>query len=467
MMAETENLNDIKNKELLRMLAKVALPIALQSLIGSSLSFIDNLMVGSLGELELNAVGVSVQIFFIHWMLLYGFAGGAATFISQFYGVQDFKNIRKTTGFALTIAIGIGLIFFIAGVLFPEYILRIFTRFPEVIDVGSDYVRIGSFTFLMLAVTQPFTVALRATQQSVLPLIASIIALGTNTLLNYMLIFGNFGMPAMGVRGAALATAIARAFEMCIILFVVFGLKNRISGSIREFFGYSRELAFRIIRNALPTTTNETLWGIGTSLYVAAFARIGIAEGAAIQACNTINNMFAMAAFSIGDAILILVGQKLGEGKLQLAYNMSKKMVKIGIAIGFCFGGGVILAGEPLLSLFDFSQRGADYALKILMIYGATMWISIYNGIHVTGTLRCGGDTKFAMITETSTVWLIGVPVAFVTSLYFQLPIYMAVLAVKAEEVVKAVFLTKRYLSKKWLNNVIKNIDDKVMKSAK
>ena len=368
-MIKTECLNTLNNRELLGMMTKVALPIALQSLIGSSLSFIDNLMVGSLGEVELNAVGVSVQIFFIYWMLLYGFAGGSATFISQFFGVRDFKNIRKTTGFALTVAFGIGLLFFIAGIAFPEYILRIFTKYPEVIEAGVGYVRIGSFTFLMLAVTQPFTVALRATQQSVLPLIASVIALATNTFLNWVFIFGKLGMPALGVEGAALATAIARLFEMLIILFEVFVLKNKIAGRFREFFGYSREIAFKIVKNALPTTTNETLWGIGTSLYIAAFSRIGIAEGAAIQACNTINNMFAMAAFSIGDAILILVGQKLGEGKTELAYNMSKKMVKMGLVIGILFGVGVIMAGEPLLSLFKFSEEGADYALKILIIY--------------------------------------------------------------------------------------------------
>ncbi len=459
-MIKTECLNTLNNRELLGMMTKVALPIALQSLIGSSLSFIDNLMVGSLGEVELNAVGVSVQIFFIYWMLLYGFAGGSATFISQFFGVRDFKNIRKTTGFALTVAFGIGLLFFIAGIAFPEYILRIFTKYPEVIEAGVGYVRIGSFTFLMLAVTQPFTVALRATQQSVLPLIASVIALATNTFLNWVFIFGKLGMPALGVEGAALATAIARLFEMLIILFEVFVLKNKIAGRFREFFGYSREIAFKIVKNALPTTTNETLWDIGTSLYIAAFSRIGIAEGAAIQACNTINNMFAMAAFSIGDAILILVGQKLGEGKTELAYNMSKKMVKMGLVIGILFGVGVIMAGEPLLSLFKFSEEGADYALKILIIYGATMWLTVYNAMHVTGTLRCGGDTKFAMITETSTVWLIGVPMAFITSLYFQFPIYLAVLAVKMEEAVKGIFLTKRYFSRKWLKNVINEIDD-------
>ncbi len=454
---EMETLN---NRELLGLLAKVALPIALQSLIGSSLSLIDNLMVGSLGEVELNAVGVSVQLFFIHWMLLYGFAGGSATFISQFYGVRDFKNIRRTTGFALTIAMGIGLLFFIMGFLFPEYILRIFTKYPEVIETGAGYVRIGSFTFLMLSITQPFTVALRATQQSALPLIASVTALGTNTFLNWVFIFGNLGAPALGVEGAALATAIARLLEMLIILFEVFGLRNKIAGSLKDFFGYSRELAARIVKNALPTTTNETLWGIGTSLYIAAFARIGIAEGAAVQACNTINNMFTLAAFSVGDAILILVGQKLGEGKTELAYDMSKKMIKIGLAIGVVMGAGVIAAGEPLLSLFSFSPRGEEYAFRILIIYGLTMWLTIYNATHVTGTLRCGGDTKFAMVTETATVWLIGVPLAFITSLYLQWPIYLAVLAVKMEEVVKGIFLTKRYFSRKWLRNVIKNIDD-------
>ncbi len=458
-MTSSENLNTIKNKELLRMLAKVALPIALQSLIGSSLSLVDNLMVGSLGELELNAVGVSVQIFFIHWMLLFGFMGGSATFISQFYGVKDMKNIRRTVGFALTVSIAIGLVFFIAGMCFPQYILRIFTSFPEVIEAGTSYVRIGSVTFLMIAVTQPFTIALRATQQTRLPLYASVTAFAANTALNYVLIFGKFGAPAMGIEGAALATAISRCLEMCLILFMVFGRKNVIAGKPSEFAGYSKELAGRVFRNALPTTINETMWSLGTSLYIAAFARISVTAGASIQACNTVNNVFTMAAFSIGDATLILVGQKLGEGKYDLAYDMSKKLTKVGLVIGVIIGVAVVLFGKPILSLFGFTEEGFEYASKILIIYGATLWLSLYNAIHVTGTLRCGGDTRFAMVTEVATVWGIGVPLAFLTSLYLGWPIYFAVLAVKTEELVKALVLTKRYLGKKWLNNVITDIE--------
>lgn len=457
-MSAYENLNTIKNKDLFKMMGKVALPIAAQSLIGSSLSLIDNLMVGSLGELELNAVGVSVQLFFINWMLLFGFTSGSATFISQFYGVNDIRNIKRTTGFALTVAGGIGLMFFIAAMLIPEYILRIFTKFPEVIELGVTYIRTGAPCFLFLAVTQPFTVALRATQQTRLPLYASVTALVTNTFLNYVLIFGKFGAPAMGVQGAALATSIARLLEMSIILYIVFGRKNIVAGRLKEYFGYSRELAVRIIKNALPTTINETMWGLGTSMYVAAFARISITAGAAIQACNTISNMFSLAAFSVGDAVLILVGQKLGEGKKELAYEMSKKMTIAGIVIGVIMGIGVIVAGEPLLSLFEFTEDGAEAAKKILIVYGATMVLSLYNGIHVTGTLRCGGDTKFAMFTEVGTVWLIGVPLAFITALYLGWPIYFALLAVKSEEAVKALILTKRYLSKKWLRNVIHDI---------
>ena len=458
-MTSAEDLNSIRNRDLIRMMGKVALPIALQSLIGSSLSLIDNLMVGRLGELELNAVGVSVQIFMIYWMMMFGFCSGAATFISQFYGVRDFKNIKRTTGFTITVAMSAGLLFFMAAMLFPQYILRIFTRFPEVIEVGARYVRIGAPTFLMLAVTQPFTVALRATQQTKLPLFASATALATNTFLNYVLIFGKFGMPALGVNGAALATCIARLLEMLLILYVVFVRKNIISGRVSEFMGYGRELVVRIVRNSLPTTANETLWSVGMALYVAAFSRIGITEGAAIQACNTINNLFIMAAFSVGDAVLILVGQKLGEGRIELAYQMSKKMTAVGIVIGLIMGCGLIICGDPILQLFTFTPAGQDCAEKILIVYGATLVISLYNGIHVTGNLRCGGDTKYAMIVETGTVWIIGVPLAFITSLVLHWPVYFAVLAVKLEEAVKSVFLTQRFFSKKWLNNVIKDID--------
>ena len=458
---EKENvntLNAIDKRKFLKTVALVASPIALQSLIGSSLNLVDNLMIGHLGELPLNAVGVSVQIFFVYWMFVFGFASGGATFISQFYGVKDLVNIRRTTGFTLAVVFGMGLIFFIAAVCFPEYLLRIFTRFPEVIEAGKVYVRIGAPVFLLVPVTQAFTVALRATQQTVQPLLASVVALGMNTCMNYILIYGKLGAPAMGIAGAALATVISRAVELGIILFLVFGRRNMIAGPLREFFGFRRDLARRIVRNALPTTINETMWGLGTALYIAAFARISISAGAAVQACNTINNLFSMIAFSIGDAILILVGQKLGEGEKAEAFAMSKILTKLAVTVGLILGALTLCFGKPILNLFDFTEEGAMDAWRILIVYASTLFMEVFNGTMVSGTLRSGGDTRFAMFTEVGAVWLIGVPLAFITSLWLGWPVYLAVLAVKSEGVVKGIILLRRYLSGKWLNTVIEGI---------
>ena len=277
--------------------------------------------------------------------------------------------------------------------------------------------------------------------------------------MNYILIYGKLGVPAMGVAGAALATVISRCVELSIILFLVFGRRNIIAGSVQEFFSYGQDLAMRIVRNALPTTINETMWGMGTALYVAAFARISISAGAAVQACNTINNMFSMAAFSIGDAILILVGQKLGEGKKSEAYEMSKTLLKMAVIIGLIMGGLTVIFGKPILSLFDFSEEGAADAWRILLVYAATLFMEVYNGAQVVGCLRCGGDTRFAMFTEVGTIWLIGVPLAFITSLMVGWPVYLAVLSVKTEGVVKGIILTRRYLSRKWLNTVIEGVE--------
>lgn len=443
---------------MLKKVGVIAGPIAIQSLIASSLNLIDNLMVGGLGELALNAVGVSVQIYFVFWMIIYGFSSGSATFMSQFFGTKDYVNIRRTAGFAFTVAICIGVLFFMTAIFFPEKILRIFTKYPEVIEAGAPYVRTGAPCFLMVAMVQPLSLVLRTSQQTEKPLYASVTALCSNTFLNYCLIYGHFGMPEMGIRGAAMATVFARIIEVVLLLIFVFVRNNPVKGPVKDCFGYTRELARRVTVNSLPTTINETMWGIGTSLYIAAFARISITAGAAIQACNTINNMFCMCAFSIGDAVLIMVGQKLGEGKTEYAYDLARYMIRLGFIVGAVMGGLVILFGRPILSLFDFSQAGAHDAWLILIVYGCTMFIDVYTGILITGVLRCGGDTRFAMFTEVGTVWLIGIPLAFITSLKLGWPIYLAVFAVKSETAVKAVILTFRYKSRKWLNNVIKGL---------
>ncbi|NLT49237.1 MAG: MATE family efflux transporter, partial [Clostridiales bacterium] len=191
-MIDKENIV-IESKSLYRTLRRVALPIALQSLIASSLNLIDTLMVGSLGEVELASVGLSTQLFFIHWGVLFGFSSGASAFMSQFWGVKDLQNIRRVLGFAVTFCFTIGMIFFIAATFFPEMVLRLFTDIPEAIEMGSGFLRRFALSFLTVSITVPCTAALRSTQQTQIPLYISIVVFSTNTLLAYLLIFGKFG----------------------------------------------------------------------------------------------------------------------------------------------------------------------------------------------------------------------------------------------------------------------------------
>lgn len=448
----------INNEVFYRNVLSIALPIAVQSLIGSSLSLIDNVMVGSLGETELAAVGAGVQVFFLHWMLLFGFNGGAAAFNAQFWGNKDLANIRKTVGFVLKVSIGLGLGFFILSNIFAEQIISVFSADREVITLGAQYLRTGSPCFLLLSITQPFVVALRATQQPKIPLFISVAALVSNTVLNYLLIFGKLGLPRLETQGAAIATVTARTVEMLLILYIVFGRKNIIAGKLTSFLKGDRNLSIAIVKKALPTTANEFLWGLGQTMYMSAIGHIGVTAYAAAQASHTIENVFILAGFSLGDAALILLGAKLGEDRIEEVKAEAKKYLKLSFMVGLVAGLLLIISIKPLVGLFDFTDEGRMNAARILLIYGLIMGLEIYNGTMVTGVLRGGGDTIFAAVSEVGVVWIIGVPLAFLGALVWKLPVYLVIALICCEQLVKGIILTLRVKSGKWANNIVKNI---------
>lgn len=448
----------ISNKEFFKKIAFIALPIAIQSVIASSLSLVDNLMVGRLGEAELAAVGIATQIYFVHWMLVFGFTSGVSTYMAQFLGAKDERGMKKTIGIALAVCFSVSVIFFLVAEFFSVYVMRIFTSDELLIRMGADYIKIAAPSLLTVSITVPFQTALRVTKQTHIPLFISIAVFSTNTFLNYCLIFGNFGMPKLGVSGASLATMIARTLEILTVLTVVFVFKNRVAAGLGVYFSWSRELFLRVIRNAVPTMLNETIWGLGNAMYVAAYARLGVTAYAAVQVGTVINSLFSMAGFSLGDAALILVGEKLGEGDTKYALELGKKILKTAIVTGIIFGIGLIAVSQKLVPLFDLTEKGREYAIIIIAIDAIFLALVLYNGICVVGLLRAGGDTLFAMLIETGSIWLYAVPMAFATALLFHLPVYLVMFCVKTEEILKCAILTKRVISQKWVKNVVSDI---------
>lgn len=448
----------ISNKEFFKKIAFIALPIAIQSVIASSLSLVDNLMVGRLGEAELAAVGIATQIYFVHWMLVFGFTSGVSTYMAQFLGAKDERGMKKTIGIALAVCFSVSVIFFLVAEFFSAYVMRIFTSDELLIKMGADYIKIAAPSLLTVSITVPFQTALRVTKQTHIPLFISIAVFSTNTFLNYCLIFGNFGMPKLGVSGASLATMIARTLEILTVLTVVFVFKNRVSAGLSVYFSWNRQLFLRVIKNAVPTMLNETLWGLGNAMYVAAYARLGVTAYAAVQVGTVINSLFSMAGFSLGDAALILVGEKLGEGDTKYALELGKKILKTAIVTGIIFGIGLIAVSQKLVPLFDLTEKGREYAIIIIAIDAVFLALVLYNGICVVGLLRAGGDTLFAMLIETGSIWLYAVPMAFATALLFHLPVYLVMFCVKTEEILKCAILTKRVISQKWVKNIVSDI---------
>lgn len=449
---------EFNKKALNRKLIKIATPIAIQGIVSATLSMVDNIMVGFLGETELAAVGVGSQLFMVHYLVLFGILSGSATFMAQFYGTKDMANIRKVIGFDFTLLAVLGAVIFLLVNCFTDGILSLYTEDAAVKALAAQYVRINSLSFLLLAVSSPLEMAFKATQQVRIPMIISYVIFFTNIAINYVLIFGKLGFPKMGVAGAAIGTLSSRIIEVLMNSYFAFRTGNEFCGKVRSYFGWDRELVRRIIKNATPTTINEFFWSFGQTMYVAAFSRISTTAYAAYQAANSIFNIFNFAAFSIGDAALILVGEKLGEGDMEYTWKLSKHLIKACILAGLVIGAITILLSQPLSGIFKLTDAGKMFTRYILIVFGATMAADLFNGLQIAGILRAGGDTKFAMISESLCIWLIAVPLAFTASLVWHLPVHLALLVTRTEMIIRGAILAKRYLSKKWMNTVITDL---------
>ena len=360
-----------KANSLNRKLLSIASPIAVQGVVTATLTMVDNLMVGILGETELAAVGVGSQLFMVHYMLLFGVLSGSATFLAQFYGTRDMVNIRKVIGFAFTLLAVLGIFFFVLTNCLTDAVLSIYTGDPAVKSLAAAYLRINSWSFLLLAFSSPMEMAFKATQQVRLPMIVSAAVFVSNVFINYILIFGKLGFPKLGVAGAAAGTLSARIIEVTLNMYFAFRKSNEFRGSIPSFFGWDPELIRRVIRNATPTTLNEFFWGFGQTMYVAAFNRIGTTAYAAYQAANSLFNIFNFASFSVGDAALILVGEKLGEGNKKYAWELSGHILKVAVKVGLvCIKER--LTGLALAGCTAFRRRD-QHARRIGSIHGIAL----------------------------------------------------------------------------------------------
>lgn len=442
-----------------RIALKLAFPVAMQNLLTSSFILVDTIMVGQLGDLSLSAVGMAGQFGWFLNMITFGMCSGAAVFISQYWGAKDTAGIRRTYGIAVVSVCLISALFFVIGLLFPEGVVRIFNREPDVVEAGAAYLRIACWSYLATGVNMVFCIVLRSTENVKLPMYVSLVTTVLNAFMDYGLIFGAFGMPEMGIRGAALATVISAWAGPVLILAVSAIQRNMLISPIKELFGFNRRSVAQYYEKATPVIINETLWGLGTLLFSVIFANLGYQYYAAVTIFRTFDNIAFVFFIGLCNASSIMVGKNVGAGHIKRAVEDSRRFVLFVSLCSVLTGVLIIIFRFQLASVFNLSGSITQETLKLtaslLLVYGIELPMRNLPYILIVGTFRPGGDTKIGMKLDLLSLWLCSVPLTTLAAFVFKLP-FIAVFAIMyiAEDYLKVILCVKYYFTYNWLRPV-------------
>lgn len=447
----------IQDKAFYKDLTSIAAPIIIQNFISTSLNTVDTVMIGMVGETQIAAVGIANQVFMLFSMFLFGICSGSGIFISQFWGKKDTENIKHVVGIEIFSALVVSALFTLAALLFSVNIMGIFNKDAEVLLYGSKYLKLVSISYAFTAVTFCFSFALRCTEKAVYPMIVSAVALLGNTFLNYVFIFGHFGFEAMGVEGAALATVIARFIEAVLIAAIVYRKNKILAPNLKDIFIINGAFFKKVYKTTVPVLLNEVCWGLAFVIYSVAYGRIGKEAIASIQISSTVQNLFMIFCFGMANASGVMIGKRIGAGNEEEGRDYAHRFAVLSVFTGIFIGFMVLISGPLILGFFNVSQGVLRDSYAVLKIYSLAMPLKVFNIVSIVGILRGGGDAKQAFIIEASTMWLIGVPMAFTGALLFRLPIYGVVALTTLEEAVKFMLCMYRLVSGKWINNLVKN----------
>ena len=444
----------LRSSTFFRTLSMVALPIIIQNVIINFLNMIDVVMIGQLGEVEVAAVGLANQVTFVLTLILFGICSGAAIMSAQYWGRKELDGIHCVVGIGLTIGLTGAGIFAIAVLSAPRGFLRLYTPDPAVITIGSSYLRMIAPTYLAMAVTILFSNNLRSVGHVRLPMVVSGSALTLKTVLNYLLIFGNLGFPAMGVQGAALATLIARLLECVVLVFLVYWRNTPLAAHPRAFFNFNRAFFWSYIKVSFPLIVNEIFWSLGITTYSAIYARISTDSIAAINILLTIEQLAFVIFAGVGVGTGILVGNLIGENREDEAYRFVRRAILLNLIGSVFIGGGMVAASGSIVTWYNISEVTRNLALTLIRISGLVLWIKASYIVVMIGAIRAGGDTRFGMIADVVTLWGVGIPMAVLAAFVFHLPVYWVYLMIVSEELVKLGLFLWRFFSKKWINNL-------------
>ncbi len=439
-----------------RVTLRLALPIAFQNMLTSSFSLVDTLMVSMLGDISLAAAGMAGQWSWLLNIFLFGVSSGAAIFISQYFGVDDRKGIHRTSGIALFSGLVLGAIFMAAACLAPSVVMRIFGDEEIVIAEGVAYLQIAGFSYFAVVISGVWSSVLRSTAQVQLPMYVSLITTVENAVLNYLLIFGGFGIPGMGIRGAALATVISSWTGAILLLLFSMRPGNILYAPVKELFRFTKESLLLFYKKALPVMANESMWGLGTFCFNAIFGALGYENYEAVTILRTFESIAFAFFVGLCNACCVMVGKSVGAGKIERAWQDALRFTVLIPAVSVVVGWAIILFRGQLVSVFNLSGNISEAVLltaqSLLMVYALEIPLRNIPYIQIVGVFRSGGDTATGVLYDLTCLWGLSLPATLLAAFVFDLP-FVAVFTVMylCEDVVKALLCIRHFRSTKWL----------------
>ena len=447
----------VKDKSFYRSLFIVALPAAFQGLISMSVNMLDNLMVGSLGDVTLASVSLANQATNLFTFFVNGIAGGSAVLISQYWGKKDYDRIRRIFGVILRFAAISALIVCGLVAAFPKGTLRIFTNDPAMIEEGAEYVRLVCLSYPLFAMANTMVVMLRWMEIVKIGLIISSVSLACNFVFNYILIFGKLGFPPMGARGAAMATVLARFFELCIASWYLFRKEKRVRFRLKHFLAKDREMSRDFFRYSLPIVAGDAQWGLVGTAKAMLIGRLGVTMVSANSIAEVFLSLALIFTNGLSNGACAVVGKSVGEKDYVRTRQYSNTIQILFACIGVLVAGFVLSLRSFAPSLYNVSEETRALATTFLAIGAFTHLGTCYHAACFTGINRGSGDGKFVMKVDMICGWLVVVPLTFLAGFVFRWPLWAVYLCTRIDQCFKWIIAFIRLRGDKWIKNVTRD----------
>ncbi len=444
----------MNKKEFYQSMKTIAVPITVQSLLQATLSLIDQIMIGNLGSASIAGVGLAAKFISLFTVTMTGIVTVAGILIAQYKGNKSKEGINNSFFCNLYFSLGVALIFILLSIALPRQIMRLYSKDAATIEQAAIYLRIMALGFIPQTLTLMFSALLRNMELAKAATLASAASVISNTILNYLLIFGVGIFPKMNVAGAALATSLSRVVELAIIIILFLKSKEEKGIELKFVFRFEKEFIKKIGYVLLPILLCEFLWSLGENVYAIIYGHIGTEACAAMTLTYPIQTIAIGALSGVSASAGIIIGESLGAGKNDKAYEEAVTFMKITIFASIVIGILISMLSGYYVKLYNVAPETRQVTIYILYAYSLVFCGKVVNMVLGNGVLRSGGQTKYIMVIDMIGTWVIGVPLGVITAYIFKLPIYYVYFILSLEEYVRVFMGVYIFKSKRWMKNI-------------